>query len=257
MFFDAHELFIDVPELQGKKLKRYIWKKWASYAMKYVDHAYTVGQSVAEVLSKRYNQDFEVVRNVPNSIVSPIHPPISSDKIRLVYLGVLNPDRGLDILIPIVSQLEEFHLTIIGDGPQIDYLKALASDNSRVHFAGMVKPQEVKGYLEQADVGVNLLAKTSLNYYYSLANKFFDYINSGLPVLCMNYPEYQSIGEQYDCIYPVENLNSHDVKEVLTSIQIEIGNYSNKSSAAREAALNFHWENEENTIKKMFGIEAN
>ncbi|WP_205127803.1 hypothetical protein, partial [Okeania hirsuta] len=51
----------------------------------------------------------------------------------------------------------------------------------QVKFLGYLDPEELRRITPQAHLGLNLLENKGLSYYYSLANKTFDYLQAGLP----------------------------------------------------------------------------
>ncbi len=195
------------------------------------------------------------MRNVPElSKETETETDNGNKLLSMIYLGVLNLGRGLEILIEVVLNRNDIELTIVGDGPLLADLKTLASNNPRIHFLGKKNPSELLPILINSDVGVNLLEGNSLNYFYSLANKFFDYIHAGLPVLCMNYPEYQSIAGRYDCIYPVENLDVETVNQSLDSIDKKSPTFQSKKVQAKQAATVFNWDIEGGRLLEIFDV---
>ena len=60
-----------------------------------------------------------------------------------------------------------------------------------------MRPDELKSYTQKAKLGINLVEHLGLSYYYSLSNKFFDYIHAGLPQITMNFPEYKNLNDKY------------------------------------------------------------
>ena len=68
LYYDAHELFPDVPELQGRPRVQNVWKWIERKALPHVTQAFTVSQSVADEYRCRYGIDMTVVRNVPDRI---------------------------------------------------------------------------------------------------------------------------------------------------------------------------------------------
>ena len=254
VYFDAHEYFTEVPELNNAFIRKRIWTKWGRMAMRKVGTAYTVGPELATILGRKYRRHFHVVRNVPE-LSKDAKTNHENELLSMVYLGVLNPGRGLEILIKIVIDRADIELTIVGDGPLLADLKMRASNNPRIYFVGKKKPSELLPILLNSDVGVNLLEGSSLNYYYSLANKFFDYIHAGLPVLCMNYPEYHSIAGSYDCIYPVENLDLETVNQALDSIDKKSPTFQSKKHQAGLAAAVFNWDIEGVRLLEIFDIK--
>ncbi len=70
---------------------------------------------------------------------------------RLVAVGALVPEKGMDSAIRSIVDLPDAELTILGDGPERARLEALARDrcDGRVHFLGSVS--DVPHHLARAD----------------------------------------------------------------------------------------------------------
>jgi glycosyltransferase involved in cell wall biosynthesis len=109
---------------------------------------------------------------------------------RLVYLGILDSLRGLDMVLlalhALAAQGEPADLVLVGDGPERTRLEALTTDLSlegRVAFRGWVRGGPAReAELRDADVGliphrVCHLTETTQ------PNKLFDYMLAALPVL--------------------------------------------------------------------------
>ena len=90
------------------------------------------------------------------------------------------------------------HIVFLGYGDLEDELKRLSSINSRIHVHPGVVQGEVTSIVSSADVGVALIENISLSDYYSLPNKFFEYVFSGLPVLVSDFPDISRVVKKYD-----------------------------------------------------------
>ena len=193
--YDAHEIFYEVPELTDKPIKKYIWKSVARNYLPKIKYNYTVNQSLAGHYSAHYKTDYTVIRNIPPKQKT----GLSSKKFTktLVYLGVLNEGRGVELAIECMRRKQDYQLLLMGEGDLSDQLREQADGLSNVTFLGQVPPEEVHEKLQQADIGLNILIASSLNYKLSLANKFFDYLQAGLPSINMDYPEYNNILDRH------------------------------------------------------------
>ncbi len=191
LIFDAHEIYYEVPELINKPFKKAIWKATANHYLPAIRLSYTVNSSLKNHYEAKYGTTYEVIRNI-----GPITQQHRSDyhNIKtLVYLGVLNVGRGIEIAIEAMRQRPDYTLLLIGEGDESLALRAQAAGLANVQFRGYAKPNEINGLLREAAIGINMLKAESLNYKLSLANKFFDYMHVGLPSINMKYPEYESI----------------------------------------------------------------
>ena len=99
----------------------------------------------------------------------------------ITYQGALNEGRGLEHAIAAMQRIPDFTLRLIGEGDLSQQLRGQARDlqlASRVEFVGFILPENLRDMTSDAMVGLNLLDERSKSYYFSLANKFFDYMHA-------------------------------------------------------------------------------
>lgn len=253
--YDAHEYFTEVPELEGRHIVKSIWKMVARLIGKY---NMTVSQSLATVLAEKYYQKFHVVRNVPEKMdrhMTDLRVLLPGEPVILVYSGYLNKGRGLEYAIQALKLLpEHFRLLLIGSGDLEAGLRSLVRDlglEDRVEFTGWVNPDDGRQYLQKGHIGLNLLDGRSVSYYYSLANKTFDYLQAGIPAIHMDFPEYRLLGEQYKCLVLLEKLHPEWVARSVLEIASEPEKYTMMSGEALKGAENLHWENEKKNLMEF------
>ena len=252
--YDAHEYFTEVPEVIRRPRVQRLWAVLADWIIPSLQHAYTVAPALADIMSERYGTPFDVVRNVPYRQTASVERVVPHEKI-IFYQGVLNEGRGLESAILAIEQLpSNFVLQIAGTGDLEQKLHQLMQDHQlqdRVRFLGFVPPAQLPALTEKAWLGLNLLENTGLSYYYSLANKTFDYIQAGVPALHMDFPEYRALHDQYDTF---ELLADLEVESIAAAIQGLINNpnrYAQLQDNNLQAAKSLIWEEEE---KKLLGI---
>lgn len=251
-YFDAHEWFEEVPELLKKTIRKAIWRGIGKYFVPKFDIRFTVSEGIANKMSETYRAPFEVIRNFPLQGIS--HRPIKQleNQIKLVYLGALNPGRGLEEIIICLKTYPRVSLDIYGTGPEEEKLKVLAIENSAVRFKGFLNRCHIRGTLVNYDVGINLLDSKSQSYFLSLANKTFDYLNVGLPVLAMSFPEYQMLNEHTQALILLENLGKEHIVAALDKILDEPDYYRLKQSNAVKSRELWTWEKEEKLLLKLY-----
>lgn len=219
-FIDCHEYFSEVPELTGRPIKKWLWRKLAYKAIGVSDKRYTVNAQLAEQLMLRYRRKFKIVRNVPNDWDKYL-PRRTEDNFTIVYLGVLNQGRGLIEMIEAMLQLTFAKLKIIGDGVLKDNLKKLVAKyglHERVELLGSLSEAEFGEHLINSDMGINLLDNSSQNYFYSSANKFYDYLSYGLPVLTMRFPVYEAFVNQHPVAFLIDDLTMDSIVKGVNEI---------------------------------------
>lgn len=215
---DAHEYFAEVPEVIHRPFVKHIWEWVARTFIPKMTTCYTVSYSLAEVLEKQYGKRFHVIRNVPWLTKSNLNPVLKGKRTSFIlYQGALNKGRGLPQLIESMKFLNmPLYLAGEGDLSQIlrEQVQSLGLKN-KVHFLGQLSPNDLKELTPKAFLGYNVLEEEGLSYYYSLSNKFFDYVHAGVPMLTNNFPEYREINNEYQ----VACLVDANVDAIVQSIQ--------------------------------------
>ena len=207
LYYDAHELFPDVPELQGRPRVQAVWRLIERKALPRTTHAFTVSQSVADEYRRRYGIDMTVVRNVPDVKVESgklkvekRNSQLSTLNFQLLYQGAVNIGRGLREMVDVLQLLPECRLTVAGDGDLLEQMKQYTAAlpwHDRVEFLGRVQPDRLRTLTAQADLGLCLLEDLGLNYRYSLPNRIADFAQVGVPVLATDFPEIRHVIEEY------------------------------------------------------------
>ncbi len=224
LIYDSHELFCDVPELLHSPLKRKVWQKLESFIVPKLNYCITVNESIAQILSNKFQVSFLSIRNIPQAPVSfqaksrlELGLPMNK-KILLMQGAGLNMDRGVEELIEAMKFVDNAYLLIIGSGDNWSHFQDLSTRlnlNSKVQFIPKLKKSELLHFTYNADLGFSLDKNTSANYRYSLPNKIFDYIHCGVPILASRLPEVEKIIDKYQV---GEFIDSHDPKHIADRI---------------------------------------
>lgn len=131
-----------------------------------------------------------------------------SGQLELIYAGIVDHFRGLDLLLHAIAQSENkaVRLVVAGGGPFEADLAAIADDlgiSARVHFRGYMERPDLLRLLRHADVGVLPHRVNDLTSY-TCPNKLFDYLAAGLPVLAAPMPPVEKIIRATRCGLSVE-----------------------------------------------------
>lgn len=250
--FDAHEYFSELPEVVRRPWVQVAWRWIERRLVPQTDLAYTVGPALAEVFTRLYRRPFGVVRNVPLAAAYQglERRPVAG---RIVYTGAVNEGRGLEPLLDALRQLPAHSLVVCGDGPLLPSIKALAAEMgvaNRVTFMGRLSPEALRGQLAQAWIGFSALEPQGESYRLSLTNKFFDYVQAGLPQICPDLPEYQTIL----AAHPVGIAVACAAEPIVAAIG-RLGDaavYQMLEAACPAAASRFCWEREQAVLQALF-----
>lgn len=250
--YDAHEYFTEVPEVVPRPTIQKIWKWVEKTTIPKLKYCYTVGDGLADLFQKEYKTTFKVIRNVPWQL--DFKTTTKQSKKILLYQGALNEGRGLEALIETMQYIENAYLYLAGEGDLSKELRALAKEKKvieRVVFLGFIQPHELKSLTNRAYIGLNLLENKGLSYYYSLANKAFDYIQARKPSINMAFPEYTKLNEQFGAFHLIENLKTETLIEAIQQLLNDEDYYRSLVNKCDIASATLIWEEEE---KKLLSI---
>ena len=245
LVFDAHECFPEVPELAHRPKVKRIWERIEDWIFPHLTHCYTVCQSIADYYNQKYNISMKVVRNVPyvSKYTDEKILHYSGKKV-ILYQGVLNIGRGLEWVVDAMPFVENAVLVIIGTGDIMNELIKRVQNlklDEKVFFLGRISATELHQYTPSADLGLCLLENRGLNYYYSLPNRIFDYLQAGVPVLATDFPEIAQIVNTYKTGIVVNHYEPQYLAEVINNFfatEFDTTHFA-------ETAEKFCWEEEE------------
>ncbi len=273
--YDAHEFFTEVPEVVTRPRVQRMWQRIEDFIVPRARLRYTVGPALARLFEQRHaGCAFAVVRNVPLAPPEGVggaarltiaYPPGAHPPATLLYQGALNVGRGLAELLAAMPQVPA-RLVICGEGDCSAALRAQAAQlgllaasgqypAGQVEFRGYVLPETLRVLTAQATVGIMLLENIGLSYYYSLANKFFDYVQAGIPQLCIDFPEYRALNEQYEVAVLVPDLLPATLVAALARLLPggQPGPYYEQLAAnCRRARAEWSWQQEEKKLVQLY-----
>lgn len=264
--YDAHEYFTEMVEVKRRPLVHYIWRRVEKYCVPRYPHGYTVGTAIRDILQKEYGVQYQLVRNIPVQgspplanapvpeavahLLKQLDTSLEADMPWFLYQGALNEGRGLLQLVEAMEQVPA-RLLLCGSGNLEQEVKAAVASKGLQHkiiFAGNVSPQHLRYLTARCLAGITLFENTGLNQYLSLGNKFFDFIMAEKAQLCIYFPEYAAILQQYPVALPLYDTKPNMIAEGLNKLLTDRVLRTQLETEARAAAQVLHWGNEEKVL---------
>ncbi|MBS1745744.1 MAG: glycosyltransferase [Bacteroidetes bacterium] len=260
--YDAHELFTEMKEVVTRPFIQKQWMKIERFAVPKFPAGYTVSNSIADEFKKRYDVLYHVVRNVPvirekesalrqNNNQSSL--PASNEKF-LLYQGAINEARGLENLIEAMKEVE-CSLYMYGDGNLLEKVTMLIAQNNlqdKIFLKGKLEPGNLYEVTTQAYIGINLVEPVGLNQVYSLANKFFDYIQAGVPQVTMNFPEYKNVNEDFEVAVLIDTVEAAMIADAINNLLLDQAKHEVLKKNCLEAAKVYNWQEEEKRLLSFY-----
>jgi len=245
--YDAHELFCEMKEIVSRPMIYKYWKRIERFAVPRFKYGYTVNRPIADEFKKLYGANYDVIRNVP--LLQDIRMPVKNNRF-ILYQGAVNEGRSFETLIPAMKKVNS-RLVICGDGNFMEQAKQLVKENNledKVLFKGKILPADLKEITLHAWAGITLFDDVGLSNYYSLANRFFDYIHAGIPQLCVDFPIYRELNNQYDIAVLTKELDPDSLAAALNRLLTDDQLYRRLQENCLKARLELNWQHEEKEL---------
>lgn len=245
--YDAHELFCEMKEIVIRPGIYSFWKRIEKFAVPRFRDGYTVNLPIAREFKRMYDVDYAVIRNFP--LLQRIVVPDKKDRY-ILYQGAVNEGRSFETLIPAMLQVD-CKLIICGDGNFLHQAIQLVKEHkleNKVLFKGKFPPLQLQEITKNAWIGVTLFENKGLSNYLSLANRFSDYFHAGIPQLCVDYPVYRELNDQYHVAVLLNNLDPSTIAKELNELLSNEAFYRTLQRNCLIARESLNWQQEETKL---------
>ena len=209
VIYDAHELESEANSISKEmKIFTILIEKISWHR---IDCLIAVSPSVLSWYQEKYGKkDSVLVLNspyVPIKVESSVHDArgyfvdkfrISENAVIYLYVGALEAGRGISLILSALNQTDSDSVVIfMGSGSLTNEIESNLDFGRRVFLHEPVHHSKVTSIALGADVGLCLIENTCLNDFFSLPNKFFEYIFAGVPVIASDFPEMSKLVTEY------------------------------------------------------------
>ncbi|MDQ0255342.1 glycosyltransferase involved in cell wall biosynthesis [Evansella vedderi] len=193
VIFDAHELESD--NLLMKEL------------MKEVDYIITVSNGLKSQYAQRYPKvPITVIYNSPHFEKQIPPKDFSSKLLTIAYEGSLTKDKGdPEKIAEIINHCKtkiNFKFKIIGGMPKLPEYQGVMQkmkSNPYIQWVDWVDYHDLPKQLSNVHIGYINFRLNTPNREYALPNKFFSYLNSGIPVVVNAAHEMEEFIKRHKC----------------------------------------------------------
>jgi glycosyltransferase involved in cell wall biosynthesis len=261
LVYDSHEYFTGVPEIQKRPFVKWVWTTIEKSIFPHLKYVITVSNSIAVQYENEYGIRPVTIRNCSKSSAGITgytrdELGINKDHLLLIFQGAgINIDRGGEELIKAIHLTENVSLFVIGSGDQLEVMKRSVKElkiSERVKFIPKLPREELIKYTKSADAGLSLDKDNNPNYRFSLPNKLFDYLSSGIPVIVSNLPEVSGIVNENDCGLIISKVTPENISAAISEIRDNPERRLEFRRKAEAVSKIISWEIESEKVKKLY-----
>lgn len=239
LVYDPYELII--PELGRRMpLRDLIWYWLERLVVQRAEVVIAANTFRAEKMRQHYGLSVmpAVFRNIPMPTVKFVDSPLTGSlpepeagKIRILYQGDMNLDRGIGRFIEAVRFLPKtMRLILAGAGPDLDRIRSRVIElalEDQVLCLGRIPNRDLPSITRRCHVGIVTYPYQGLNNIHCSPNKIFEYAQAGLPVVATDQPPLQYMVKDFG----IGELIAEDdspmvVARAITRLAENIENYS-------------------------------
>jgi len=215
--------------------------------------------TTSNVLAKRLSASYsapqpQVIYNVFPSALIPLKKKFSKPVKLFWFSQTIGAGRGLEPFFNLLSSFRnpvEIHLLGSINDHYKKKLNTLLPGQHRLYFHDLVEGHKLAEKIATFDIGLSLELDTPKSRNYTITNKFYQYIQSGLPVIVS---ETEGQNEGFDKFRPGFKLSRHPSTTEVAELEKWLNN-DDELQAARKRAIEatgcYNWENES---KKILGL---
>lgn len=179
---------------------------------------------------------------------------VVDNRYQMIYVGLLNPSRGLDTVIRAVGKYVKinpnFHLKIVGKGKAENEYRLMVNEmglSAHIEFLGWVENTQVPKLIASSNVGIVSHHKCS-HWDNTIPNKLFDYMAAKKPVIVSNVIPMQRIVNMTNCGRVYQDYDDDDLCDVIHELSDPILRDKLAQNGIDEILNTFNWNREEKIL---------
>lgn len=184
LVYDAHEIFGYMISRNMPKIVVNASFLIEKRLVKNVDHIITVNEPLENYFKSLTHKPITIVMNCKDLINEEYQPP-KNDVFTICYIGVLHRSRMFPEIVDIIGSMKGVRFVIAGKKENLyEEVKERCKKYDNVEFLGAIPFNEVIPKTLESDVVVCMVDPNDLNNRIAIANKQFEAMACGRPIIC-------------------------------------------------------------------------
>lgn len=183
---------------------------------------------------------------------------LPEDTFLVMYHGGIIQGRGIEKMLQAVALIPDTAAVILGNAPDPNYaavLRSLVEElriQERVLFHPAVPVEALRNYVGAANMGISLLQPVVQNHIMALPNKFFENIQSLVPVVVSDFPIIGNIVDHYGIGLRTDPDNPEKIAVAIEKMQSDTVFYTTCKENLKRAKKELCWEREKTALAEAY-----
>ena len=241
------------------------WVKWLIrkvdlYVVNASDGVILVDDARKEQIAGSRPQNLVVVYNSPEdlpdqTLAKPKKQSENQYLLNIVYVGLLQIERGLFELLRIMDKHPDWVLHLAGFGGDEQAIEQKATELPNVRYHGRIDYTRALELGFKADVFYALYDPMNPNHKYASPNKVFEAMMLGKAIVVARDTNVDKVVQAFDCGIVVDYNDIQDIESGLVSLAVDEAARLEMGKNARKAyETDFNWEIMEERIKNLYAV---
>ena len=181
--YDIFDFYID--SFSVPKILRKIIYNLDMHIINNVDAVVICSEHRLEQIAGNKQDNIYIIHNTPKLIIDLSKEKFKLDKerIKIVYVGILQDGRMIEEMLKFFSEYNEFELHIGGFGKLEKLIQDFAKKNSNIRYYGKMSYEDVLLLEKECDIMTAIYDPKIRNHKYAAPNKFYEALLLGKPLI--------------------------------------------------------------------------
>ncbi len=181
------------------------------------------------------------------------HPPPAGSQLHIAYVGTLQIERGLLVLLEVLRRHPEWSLSLAGYGPDEERIVGEARQLPNVTWHGRVSYPCSLQLSRDADVLLATYDVRIPNHRYSSPNKVFEAMLLGKPIIVARDTNMDRVVDQAGCGLVIHYGVASELEQALLRLQREPDLRRQLGARARQAyETTYGWQHMQNRLLELY-----
>lgn len=199
LVYDAHEIFGYMIAREMPSFIVWFAFKLEKHLLPFTDHIITVNQPLEDYFKSNSNKPLTIIMNC-KELVSDTYIPPKTKIFTLIYIGVLHASRMYPDLVDIIGTITNVSFIIAGKKENLfEEVQQRSKKYPNIKFLGPIPYNEVIPKTLASDVVICMISPKDRNNKIGLANKQFEAMVCGRPIICTKDTYAGTLIEKLSC----------------------------------------------------------